>query len=171
MKKRRVIIVNQQDEPISYKERQAVTTDDIYRVSALFVTDSLGRILLAQRKLTKKNDPGKWGPAAAGTLEEGDTYDSNILQEAREEIGLTNIKPIKGPKHLITGTWTYFCQWYTLMVDERPASSFTIQEDEVEKLQWFTPAELRRDIREHPNRYLPGFDWAVQNLAAEPRQQ
>jgi isopentenyldiphosphate isomerase len=163
MSKPRIVIVNDQDEIITYKERGMLTRDDIYRVSALWVKNSKGDILLAQRKFTKSHDPGKWGPAVAGTIDEGETYEQNIIKEAEEEIGLTNIKPTSGPKVRMTGEYNYFDQWYTLVVD-KPAEDFTIQEEEVEQVKWFTQAELEGELREHPEKYLKGLEWPLENL-------
>ncbi len=109
--KPRIVIVNDQDEVIAHKERGTLTKDDIYRVSALWVKNSRGDILLAQRKFTKSHDPGKWGPAVAGTVGEGETYKQNIIKEAEEEIGLRAIKPIPGPKVRMAGEYNYFDQW------------------------------------------------------------
>lgn len=50
-----IVIVNDQDEVIGHKERGTIAQDDIYRVSALWVTNSNGDILLAQRHHTKKH--------------------------------------------------------------------------------------------------------------------
>ncbi|MDP3837246.1 MAG: NUDIX domain-containing protein [bacterium] len=110
-------IVNSDDEIIGYKIRAAVSEDDIYRVSALWIINSQGDILLAKRHHTKLNNPNMWGPAVAGTVEEGETYESNITKETEEEIGLKNIKPTLGPKIEITGKHHYFTQWFTAKVD------------------------------------------------------
>jgi NADH pyrophosphatase NudC (nudix superfamily) len=58
----------------------------------------------------------------------------------------------------------YFCQWYTLVVD-KPAEDFTIQEEEVAQVKWFTRAELEKELREHPEKYLKGLGWAVEVLS------
>jgi predicted alpha/beta hydrolase family esterase/isopentenyldiphosphate isomerase len=161
--KPRIVIVNENDEIIAYKKRDMLTQDDIYRVSALWVKNSKGGVLLAQRKFTKRHDPGKWGPAVAGTVDEGETYKQNIIKEAEEEIGLKNIRPISGPKVHLTGEHNYFNQWYTLVVDKL-AEEFTIQEEEVEQVRWFTRAELEKDLREYPEKYLKSLDWSLENL-------
>jgi isopentenyldiphosphate isomerase len=119
MSNSRIIIVNDQDQIIGYKERGTIAQEDIYRVSALWVTNSHGDILLAQRAFTKSHDPGKWGPAVAGTLDEGETYERNIIKETEEEIGLKNIVPILGPKVRERGKHNYFDQWYTLITDKK----------------------------------------------------
>jgi isopentenyl-diphosphate delta-isomerase len=163
MPKSRIIIVNDQDEIIGHKERGTLTKEDIYRVSALWVKNTQGDILLAQRKFTKSHDPGKWGPAVAGTLDEGETYESNIIKEAEEEVGLKGIKPIPGPNIRVRGEYNYFDQWYTLVVD-KPAEDFTIQEEEVEQVKWLTRAELEKELQEHPEKYLKGLKWPLENL-------
>ena len=159
----RITIVNEQDEIIAHKERGTLTKEDIYRVSALWVTNTRGDILLAQRKFTKSHDPGKWSPAVAGTVDEGETYKQNIIKETEEEIGLKDIKPISGPKRRVTGEHNYFNQWYLLTIDV-PAEALTIQEDEVEQVKWFTRTELERELQAHPENYLTGLDWCLENL-------
>ena len=52
----RIIIVDESDEVIGYKERGTLNPEDIYRVSALSVENSIGQVLLAQRKFTKKRN-------------------------------------------------------------------------------------------------------------------
>lgn len=88
--KSKIIIVDENDTIIGHKNRDSMEDGDMYRVSALWIQNSKGDILLAQRSFDKRNDPGKWGPAVAGTVEEGETYESNIIKEAEEEIGLKN---------------------------------------------------------------------------------
>jgi len=152
----RIIIVNEQDEIIGHKERGTLDRSDIYRVSALWVTNSKGEVLLAQRKFTKSHDPGKWGPAVAGTVDEGETYDSNIIKEAEEEIGLKNIRPTKGPKSRVSNEYEFFRQSYTLSTDQ-PIEAFVIQPDEVEQVKWFDRQWLDDDLDRHPEHYTAGF--------------
>lgn len=159
----RIVIVNEQDEIIGHKERGTLVQGDIYRVSALWVKNSNGDILLAQRAFTKSHDPGKWGPAVAGTVDEGETYEQNIIKETDEEIGLKKITPIPGPKVRASGEYNYFNQWYTLVVD-KPAKDFTLQEEEVEQVKWLSRSELEKELRKHPEKYLTGLKWSLENL-------
>jgi len=155
-KKLKVIIVNEKDEIIGYKEGSALKQEDIYRVSALWVTNSQGEILLARRHHTKTHHPRKWGPAVAGTVDEGETYQDNILKEAEEELGLKNIKLILGPKIKTDDEYRHFTQWYLLNIDKK-IDEFKIQEDEVEEIKWFSPEELKKQLEEHPDEFLPNF--------------
>lgn len=147
------IIVNEFDKTIGYKNRDEITKNDIYRVSALWITNSDGKILLAKRSKNKKNNPGKWGPAVAGTLGKGETYFSNIVKETKEEIGLTDIYPVKGDKNLIKNEYTYFRQWYHININKK-ISEFKLKKDEVEEIKWFTKEELLSEIDKKPKNFL-----------------
>lgn len=152
----KIIIVNEKDEPIGLKERGTVDSKkDIVRVSALWVTNSKNQVLLAQRKMNKKHNPGKWGPAVGGTVEEGETYESNIYKEAEEEIGLTGYKFAEGPKIVVDNPNRKFSQIYFLTLD-REINQFKIQKEEVEQIKWFDKDELLRKLKENPNNYTPG---------------
>jgi len=149
----KIVIVNDKDEVIGAKERSALASSDIYRVSALWIKNSRGDSLLAQRAFDKAHDPGLWGPAVAGTVDEGEDYDINIRKEAAEEIGLNDLKPQLGPKYRIKGDYDYFVQWYTVESDQ-PASEFSIDPAEVADIRWFSAADLKREMAEHPDKFL-----------------
>lgn len=148
-------IVNENDELIGLKPRGEVNPrTDIYRVAALWIANSRGEVLIAQRKITKDKDPGMWGPAVAGTVDEGETYEQNIYKEADEEIGLTEVDFALGPKQRVSFPRNYFCQWYTVALD-RDVADFRIQETEVEQIKWMPAGALLEDVRVSPTSYIP----------------
>lgn len=112
MSKSRIIVVNDQDEIIGLKERDTLVQADIYRVAALWVVNSAGDILLAQRKFTKTHDPGKWGPAVAGTVDEGDisVYASKKILNAKKKSGEAALKKL--------GSATHGYPWIAKMAEE-----------------------------------------------------
>src|SRR3989339_1888519 len=151
-----IIIVDKNDEVIGYKLRQNIKPSDIYRVSALWLTNSRGDILLAQRAFDKKQHPGKWGPAVAGTLEKGETYDSNILKECAEELGLINFSFVKGPKTFYNSDYIHFTQWYIAILDKK-IKDFDIQPEEVVKIRWFSKSDLEYQVKNNPENFLPNL--------------
>ncbi len=153
-------IVNEQDDVIGAKAREDIKPGEIYRVAALWLTNSKDEVLIAQRKLTKRNDPGKWGPAAAGTVEESETYESNIYKEAEEEIGLTGVDFSPVAKLRSTTPHNHFIQLFSAELDKQ-ASEFKIQLDEVEKVAWASRPELIRDVKSHPEKYVPSMQEAI----------
>ena len=108
----KIIIVDEHDNEIGLKERDEIEKGDIYRVSGIWITNSKGEILLSQRSLLKKKSPGKWTCAAAGTVDEGETYENNILKEVEEEIGITLLPSdlFLGPRIKLKGIHTHFSQ-------------------------------------------------------------
>lgn len=149
----KTIIVNEKDEIIGHKEREKVTKEDIYRVSALWVKNSKGEVLLAQRALTKTHHPGKWGPAVAGTVDERETYEENMIKEAEEELGLKDIKLQLGPKTRTSNDWNHFTQWFILTID-KSIEEFKVEEEEVEAIKWWKIEELKLEMQEHPEKFL-----------------
>ena len=126
----RIPIVDENDKIIGYKKRGTLDSDDIYRVSALWLTNSKGEILIAQRADNKSHNPGQWGVSVAGTVDEGETYYENIIKETEEEIGLKGIKPKKGPYGRHKGEHNYFYQWYLQEID-MDIEDFVIDKEEV----------------------------------------
>ena len=154
MNSNKVQIVDEHDHLLGYKDRSDIDDkNDIYRVSSLWLTNSKGEVLLAQRKYTKNNDPGKWGPAVAGTLEGDEDYESNIIKEIYEEIGLIDLNIKKGPYIRVTSPRNYFCQWYTASLDV-PVKDLKIQLEEIEKVEWVNKKKLKKEIELKPNKYV-----------------
>lgn len=154
MKKEKIIIVDKNDKIIGYKERGTLKKEDIYRVSSLWIIDSHGNMLLAKRHHSKDHHPGKWGPAVAGTVEKGESYRSNIIKEAKEELGLKNINPQKGPKTRTKADYQHFTQRF-ILVAEKEKCKFKIKKDEVEEIKWFSQKELIAELDKYPAKFLP----------------
>ena len=109
--------------------------------------------MLAQRKFTKRNNPGKWSEAVGGTVEGEDDYESTMLREAEEEIGFLVTNYEIGPKQYVDSPAKYFVQWYTTVVD-RPVDAFTVQEEELEQLAWISEEQFARELVRTPEKYI-----------------
>ncbi len=156
-------IVNEQDEIIGYKERENIEPSDIYRTSGLMIYDGHGKVLLAQRAVTKSHDPGKWGPSVAGTVEKGEMYRDNIIKEAQEELGLVGIEPTEWIKQSrLEGQHKHIGQWFLLRLD---SNTTTFQPDprEVQAVKWFTFNELTTAITANPENFLKGIQTLISN--------
>jgi isopentenyl-diphosphate delta-isomerase len=160
----KIQIVDNQDQLIGVKERTDIDyASDIYRVSALWLVNSKGQTLLAKRAAVKDKDPGKWGPAVAGTIDEDETYDDNIYKEAMEEIGLEGEQFTKWLKIHVTYPRNYFCQWYSITLD-RDTDSFTMQADEVDALEWVDIEQMKQELQANPDKYVPAMQQIVDEL-------
>jgi isopentenyldiphosphate isomerase len=157
----KIPVVNSKDEIIRYKEREELDLDkDIVRSASLWITNSRGQVLLAQRKFTKRTDPGKWAEAVGGTVDGEDSYEETVYREADEELGIRGVAFTLGPKQFVQGPPnSYFVQWYYAVLDW-PIEKFVPQESEVEHIAWWGLGELRDDMSAYPDRYigaLPGM--------------
>lgn len=162
----RVVIVNDNDEVLGYKDRDLVGQDDIIRASGAWITNSKGDILLARRSFKKKLGPGKWSCATAGTVNEGEDYETNMLKELEEEIGLriTASDLRLGPK---VRTPHLFMQWYYITVD-LPIEAFTLQEEEVMDIIWVTQEAFARMRAENPGQFVDSIErWLPQVLEGQ----
>ena len=154
----KLIIVNDKDEVIGQKEKGDRTEDDIIRVAGLWVFNGKKEALIAQRANDKLHDPSKWGPSVTGTLEEGETYVSNIIKEAREEIDLTlqESELIYGPHRFVSTSHQYFYQSFFAKADF-PISAFTIQHKEVAEIRWVPIDDLLKWVRKRPEDFIASF--------------
>ncbi|MES2408682.1 MAG: NUDIX domain-containing protein [Patescibacteria group bacterium] len=153
-----VIIVNEKDEVIGYKPRNERLPSEIGRVSRLLIFNSKDEMLIARRVMSKKIDPGKWGPAVAGTVEEGETYISNIIKETQEEIGFTiNESDLKILSHMYRDTsHKFFVTTFMVMVD-KSIEEFKKQDEEVEEIRWVNINDLKEWCKNSPLDFIPRF--------------
>lgn len=141
-------IVNEQDEIIGYKKRSDIEyTKDIFRTASLWITNSKGHVLLAQRSSDKKVDPDKWAEAVGGTVEGDDSYEATIYREAQEELGITGETFKQGRKEFVdTPSARYFIQWYSIILDW-PLEDFHPQTSELQAIGWWDKDQLQ-NVRE-----------------------
>ena len=157
-----VSLVNEADEVIGVKPRADLIKSDIVRISGLWIENSKGQVLLAQRSFKKKIGPGQWGPAAAGTVESDETYLSNIIKEAEEEIGLTGFTPtVVGKRTLLESDGNYgrIITFFKAVVD-KTIQDFTFDREEVAAIKWVNKQSVLADVKAHPAKYTPSaFLW------------
>lgn len=160
-----IIVVNEKDEIIGHKEWADQDLNDITRVTGLWIYNSKGEVLITQRVFSKRYDPGKWQPAAAGTVEEGESYLSNIIKEAEEEIGikLKEDQLVPGSHEFRNTSHKYFRQSYSVKLD-LAIEAFKIQKDEVENIQWISIEELDKWVAKRPEDFLISFPGSFEKI-------
>ena len=151
-----IIIVDDNDTVLGYKDRNEIDYGrDIYRVSSLWITNSQWDILLAQRAFTKKTTPWLRWPAVAWTNAQGETYETNIIKEAEEELWLKNIKISKISKTFVRDR-KFRRQQFTAVMDVS-IKDLLLQESEVAQVKWFTPSEIKELFLDQPEIFVPSF--------------
>ena len=146
-------LVDENDNLIGFKEREKIESTDINRASGLWITNSQGQILLARRAAGKSNNPNRWGPAVTGTVSKEETYDSCIIREAEEELGIKDLSFLPVSKLKSFGFNPHFVQWYSCLIDYEIAE-FQIQTEEVAEIKWFTKEEVIDILQNHPEDFV-----------------
>lgn len=150
-----VIVVDDHDNILGYKTRNQLLDTDRTRVSGVWIENSKGDVLLAQRAWKKEFHPGLWGPAAAGGVEKSESYEENAYKELFEEVGLREVPLSLVDTRPVTdadGHMMYLA-FYKGVVDVEIDQ--LVLEDEVEAAQWMSKQDLKADIKNNPTKYVP----------------
>lgn len=152
-------IVDKNDNVVGKKLRSEITKEDIYRVSSLWIFNNDKELLIAQRPMWKKNDPGKWSESAVGTLEVDETYKSNLIKEAKEELGLDlnenelifiEKEFFESPKNKLFGSM------YAVILTNGP--KLKLNRHEVPNIEWISNQKIISELSGVDNRFVGNFD-------------
>ncbi len=127
----------------------------LHRAVHILVVNRQGEIFLQKRSMSKDNSPGLWDSSAAGHLDTGEGYDEAAGRELQEELGLSPAKPLEFLFKLdaCLATTEEFVQVYRTE-DEGP---FTLQPEEIECGDWFSPDKINQWIAEKPGDFPEAF--------------
>lgn len=168
-----ILIVDSQDKMIGQKPRSEIKKEDIYRVSSLWVFNKNKDLLVAQRPMWKSHGPGRWTESVVGTVAAGETYESNLVKEASEEIGIqVDIGELEfiAKEYYESKNGRMFASMYAVVLDENdPVVNLNLHEvPAVERLSY---KDIVSELALNSDRFDGGFDkyyfqvWAkVQNL-------
>jgi len=117
-----------------------------WAVVDVWIVNSRGELLIQQRDTAKPNWPGYWCESAGGAVVSGEEPDTAALRETQEEIGFTPSFDYGGKvfeflsDHAIHHVYL-FCQ-------DADLSALVPQLGEVSAVQYASPADIRRMVRE-----------------------
>ena len=154
-------IVSDTDEPISVASKETAHTEGLmHRIARIMVEDTEGRVLLQLRTPDRKLFPNCWDDSAAGHVDAGETYEIAAKRELAEEIGLKGVDLTEIGYYQTHGKFEWrqlnrFNKLYRVVV---PGDiTFSIQAEEVARVKWFTVAEAKALVAEHPGQVADGL--------------
>jgi isopentenyl-diphosphate delta-isomerase len=149
----KIPIVDENDNIIEHKEREDRKPNEIYRMTAVWLTDEKGNILLQKRSMNKKDSPGKWCSAASGTVDQGETYESNAYKELEEEIGVRDIALTESKKFFRDSNNSK--KFLKLFLGQITSNyNFILQQEEVDEVRWLSREELLKAYKEKPEDFV-----------------
>lgn len=156
-------VFNENNEYLGYSvERLKVHEENLWHhhVSA-WIMNYDGKILLQQRALNKKKNPGKWAKTG-GHVDSGETCEESIKREVYEEIGLEvkdneieNIEIFKSTNP----NEHYFSYGYIFFTDNKE-EDFKLQKEEVNAVKYFSIEEIEQ-IRKADNKDYTFCNWDI----------
>jgi isopentenyl-diphosphate delta-isomerase type 1 len=142
-------VVNDRDEIVGRQSRREVHRLGLkHRAVHVVLFNKRGEIFLQKRSMEKDCFPGAWDSSASGHLDVGESYDTCAVRELREELGVEVQLPLERLFKIDARPETgQEFVWVYRSVAEGP---FTLQPEEIERGDWFTPEELTRWMKERP---------------------
>jgi isopentenyl-diphosphate delta-isomerase len=144
-------LVDENDVVIGTVLRNAAHVDPLlfHREIAVIIFNSKNQVLLQQRSLTKKVNPGLWTISVAGHVEAGKNPKEVAEKETEEELGI-KVTPIYFDTDLVKlEKETHFCWNYYCFCE---ATDFTIQQNELTQVKWVDVESIDsfNDLNEYP---------------------
>jgi isopentenyldiphosphate isomerase len=129
------------------------------KVAVLWLINENNELLLAQRAHRKAQDPGAWGPAAAGKLEQSETFDDALMREVEEELALKTTDYT--PHFLLEKEYAHpdgetrkFGIYYAEFPKAR-TELIHVDTSEVAGIKWYGVGELIEKMESPPNELAP----------------
>ncbi len=162
-------VVNERDEIIGQQPRGEVHRLGLkHRAVHVLMFNRLGELFLQKRSVQKDCFPGKWDSSASGHLDCGEDYDACVIREVREELGwrLPDL-----PERLFKfAACPETGQEFVWVYRARAEGPFTLQPEEIERGDWFTPAAINGWMAERPDEFASALRLIWRRLTAGPRR-
>ena len=161
-------VVDELDRVIGQAPRRVVHARGLrHRAVHVLVRNRAGQYFLHQRSMLKDLFPGVWDTSCAGHVGAGEDYDGTSLRELEEEL---RCRPVRPPQRLFkleaqpdTG-WEFV--WVYLAEDDGP---FVLQVEEIDRGDWFSPADIDRWIAGKPGDFASAFPLVWQHYQRQAK--
>lgn len=148
-------IVDAEDRVIGNAPRSVIHARKfLHRAVHLWLADGRGRVLLQLRSKQKQNHPGVWDSSVSGHVDTGEAYEAAAVREMGEEIGVRGVE-LREIAYAAACAETE--QEFVRIYAGESEGPFVLQEEEVERVEWFDPGTVTRHVREKPEMFAPAF--------------
>ena len=125
---------------------ETIPEGSYHLVIHLSIFNTRGQLLCQQRTSDKETFPSMWDVTVGGSALAGETSQQAATRELKEELGLdidfTGVDPAF---RNIDGQ--IIDDHFVLITDGLPVEAITLQQEEVQKVEWFTEQQIRKMIK------------------------
>jgi len=129
------------------------------RIARVFITNSKGELLIQRRSDNHKSLPGRWDHAAAGHVDDGESYLEAAKREMAEEMGIEGVGLHEVAKFYSEedDEKTYTKKRFNTIFMGAYDGPVRIDEKEVSDYRWISDKDLNNWIEKRPNDFTNGF--------------
>jgi len=166
-----IILVDENDNEIGFEEKIKAHEDGgkLHRAFSIFIFNSKGEMLIQQRASTKWDFADFWTNTCCSHPRKGEKLEDAIHRRLKEEFGFdTELKEVfsfvyKGSDG-VTGLTEYeFDHVFIGTFNGEPKPD----PEEIGDYKWITMEELKKDVKNHPEKYTPWFKIVLERFDKE----
>ncbi|MBI2579676.1 MAG: isopentenyl-diphosphate Delta-isomerase [Candidatus Aenigmarchaeota archaeon] len=164
-----MVLVDENDREIGFMEKmEAHEKAKLHRAFSVFVFNSKGEMLIQQRAKNKYHCGGLWTNACCSHPRKGEKTEDAAHRRLKDEMGFDcGLKEIfsfvyKAP--FDNGLTEH--EFDHVFVGEY-GGEVAPDKNEVEDCKWISVDEIRKDMKEHPERYTPWFRICLERVLKE----
>lgn len=160
-----IAVVDENDQPVGVFPKEEVWAKGLlHRIVRIMLEDGQGNLLLQKRSMQMDTAPGCWDHAAAGHVDPGEGYERAAYRELAEELGIDNAK-LQEIATYRTNTVNYggkklnrINKLFRARIAHR---QFSVSNDEVSEVRWFSLEEVKRLILDHSDQVTDGIKYVI----------
>ncbi len=165
-----LICVDEDDNVVGYKSKVDCHAGDaiLHRAFSIFIFNEAGELLVQQRSEEKPLWPLFWSNSCCSHPRKGETVEEAAYRRLQEELDLeTDLKYLYKFQYYVPyneeGSEREICSVFLGTTSEDP----TVNTREVADWKWMPPAEVDREMKQHPDKYSPWFKMEWQRIRTD----
>lgn len=164
-----VDIVDEKDKAIGRESRNICHEKGLrHRIVGIFLFNAEGKLWLQTRSV-KKAGGKKLDFSASGHVGEGDSYHSAAARELKEELGITTqLHFLTKTQYEKKGEGNHRRHFLAIYVGKHDGP-FTLQEDEVEKIEAYDLEEAKKLVEEDSRTMTIGLKIGIRSYLAQSK--
>jgi isopentenyl-diphosphate delta-isomerase len=164
-----LILVDKNDRELGFIEKEEAHKGDLplHRAFSIFIFNSRGEMLIQKRSTEKKTFSGIWANACCSHPRKGEHLEDAIKRRLKEELGF-----VTQLRELFSFVYkARMGEWGEHELDHvflgRYDGPVKPNKDEIEEWKFVSIDELKKDVRQNPDKYGAWFKLAYERVIEE----